>query len=84
MTLISQYNSDGCVGRCDARCYNAKGLQCDCICGGRNHGVGRQKAIENTRQHAEQIVEEHNLQHPEDKVVIESTQPDWESGPELF
>jgi len=47
-TLISAHNGDGCIGRCDARCYNAKGERCRCICGGRNHGVGREKAANNT------------------------------------
>ena len=28
------------MGRCDARCYNAKGTVCKCICGGINHGCG--------------------------------------------
>lgn len=49
-TLIAAYNSEGCIGRCDAKCYNAKHPDCDCICGGRNHGVGRQKAEQNTRE----------------------------------
>lgn len=49
MTLIAIYTNDGCVGRCDARCYNARSKTCDCICGGKNHGAGQQKAIENTR-----------------------------------
>ena len=26
--------------RCDAKCRNAKGTECHCICGGVNHGVG--------------------------------------------
>ena len=25
--------------RCDASCHGAKGLDCDCCCGGRYHGV---------------------------------------------
>lgn len=33
--------------RCDARCYNAKGHKCTCICGGKNHGAGKKKALEN-------------------------------------
>jgi hypothetical protein len=53
VTLISVYNSEGCVGRCDARCYMAEGGHCDCICRGKNHGVGRNKAIDNTRENAE-------------------------------
>lgn len=46
-TLIAVYNSDGCVGRCDARCYLAKTPECDCICGGKNHGAGVARAIYN-------------------------------------
>lgn len=30
--------------KCDERCYNAKRLGCDCICGGVNHGLGREHA----------------------------------------
>ena len=52
-TLIAVYNSEGCVGRCDARCYNAKGGTCDCICGGVNHGAGVNQAMANTREMAE-------------------------------
>jgi hypothetical protein len=47
-TLIAVYNSDGCVGRCDAKCYEAVDPDCDCVCGGRNHGVGRAQAATNT------------------------------------
>lgn len=32
---------------CDARCYNAIHEDCDCCCGGLNHGVGEDKAREN-------------------------------------
>lgn len=53
ITLISVYNSDGCVGRCDARCYNADGGACDCVCGGRNHGAGLATAAKNTEECAE-------------------------------
>ena len=52
-TLITAGNSEG-SRRCDARCYNAKGPKCDCICGGRNHGAGLQQAGENTREMAEE------------------------------
>jgi hypothetical protein len=47
-TLIVVGNSEGVVGRCDAKCYEAREPECDCICGGRNHGVGLQRALENT------------------------------------
>ncbi|MFZ5882473.1 MAG: hypothetical protein ACOYYI_01685 [Chloroflexota bacterium] len=53
-TLIAVYGSDGCEGRCDARCYEAHEPHCDCICGGRNHGAGLQRAMQNTREMAEE------------------------------
>jgi predicted methyltransferase MtxX (methanogen marker protein 4) len=56
-TLIAVYNSEGCVGRCDAKCYNAWEPDCDCICQGRNHGAGKQQAIDNTRELAESWLE---------------------------
>jgi len=56
-TLIAVCNSDGCQGRCDANCYDAHEPDCDCICGGRNHGAGQQQAIGNTREMAESWLE---------------------------
>jgi hypothetical protein len=52
-TLIAVYNSEGCVGRCDAKCYEAAAGDCHCICGGKNHGAGRQQAERNVRQYTE-------------------------------
>lgn len=49
-TLIAVYNSRGCVGRCDARCYEAKSKTCHCICGGKNHGQGRTAALKNNEE----------------------------------
>jgi hypothetical protein len=49
-TLIAVYTGDGCAGRCDAKCYNAWGPECHCICRGANHGAGKQEAIDNTRE----------------------------------
>jgi hypothetical protein len=57
-TLIAVYNSEGCVGRCDARCYDAAEEPCECICQGRNHAAGRQQAIDNTRELAESWLEQ--------------------------
>jgi predicted RNase H-like HicB family nuclease len=56
-TLIAVYNSEGCVGRCDAKCYNATEPKCDCICRGANHGKGYQQAAANTERMAEAWVE---------------------------
>lgn len=47
-TLIFVGNSDG-ERRCDAKCYDAQGGKCDCVCGGRNHGAGLSQAQKNTR-----------------------------------
>jgi len=46
MILMSQGNSEG-ERRCDARCYNAEGPDCDCCCGGANHGIGLKQAKAN-------------------------------------
>lgn len=59
VTLIAVHNSDGCVGRCEAKCYEALHPGCDCICGGQNHGAGFDKAVENTRELAETWIEEY-------------------------
>ena len=56
--LIAVYTGDGCAGRCDAKCYNAWGPECHCICQGANHGAGRQEAIENTRELGESWLEQ--------------------------
>lgn len=34
--------------RCTARCYSATEPECTCICRGRNHGVGRERALAQT------------------------------------
>ncbi len=46
-TLITAYDKSGPIGRCDAKCHYAYQPGCTCICGGKNHGVGIHKAIEN-------------------------------------
>jgi hypothetical protein len=56
--LIAAYTGDGCVGRCDAKCYNAWGPECHCICQGTNHGAGKQEAIDNTRELGESWLEQ--------------------------
>ena len=47
MILIEVKNSNGVVGRCDAKCYHARDKKCDCCCGGANHGVGLTQALAN-------------------------------------
>lgn len=52
MVLI-EVLSGGRRRRCDARCYRGRVGRCRCVCGGKNHGVGFERAMENTRQMAE-------------------------------
>lgn len=56
MVLIEVLTPSGVVGRCDARCYNATRRGCDCVCGGKNHGKGLQRALANTREGAVEMV----------------------------
>lgn len=63
-TLIAVYKSGGergaiCVGRCDAKCYQAQSPDCDCICGGKNHGAGLEQAVENTREQVEEWLQDY-------------------------
>lgn len=71
-TLIAVYNSEGCVGRCDEKCYDAKGDVCECVCGGKNHGKGRQQAIDNIRGGFQEMIDEYKKakQIPEAEGVI--------------
>ena len=62
-TLIAVYNSDGCAGRCDAKCYEANEPECDCICHGRNHGAGLKRAVDNTRELAAAWMDAYSRDH---------------------
>lgn len=70
-TLIAVHNSDGCVGRCDAKCYDAAEPECDCVCGGRNHGAGRRQAMENTRALAGEWIEQWKKDRPGEEFNFE-------------
>jgi len=41
VTRIVRFNSEGSQHKCDSRCLNAKRNDCECSCGGANHGAGR-------------------------------------------
>lgn len=63
-TLIEVRGGDSeLIGRCDARCYNAEHPDCACVCGGRNHGVGLSRALDNTRVLADAIIAEYVERH---------------------
>lgn len=42
MTTVFTAGSSEGERRCDAKCHDATAGDCDCICGGRYHGVGKQ------------------------------------------
>lgn len=44
-TALAVYSSDGCEGRCDAKCHTAQEPECDCVCGGRNHAKGSSQQV---------------------------------------
>ena len=49
-TLLKVWVDRHLVGVCDRECYNADGGDCDCCCGGVNHGVGLLQATRNLRE----------------------------------
>lgn len=86
-TVLAVYNSDGCVGRCDANCHDAKSAHCTCICGGKNHGAGLQKAIENnhervglTAEDLERYAREHGFQCDALHVIDRNAVPSRKSA----
>jgi hypothetical protein len=62
----------GGARRCDARCYNAKGDDCHCVCGGKNHGVGHDVALKNVQEHGDEMAEAYESENPEHEVVIKT------------
>ena len=56
--MIAVYNSDGCIGRCDAKCHNATGPRCTCVCGGKNHGCALKQAQPNSWEISEEDIQE--------------------------
>lgn len=70
--LIYASNSEGCTGRCDANCHNAStpACECDCICGGMNHGVGEKRAQENTAKYVDTWIERWEKKFPDQKVHV--------------
>jgi hypothetical protein len=57
-TLMQWGNSDGIQGRCDAKCHNAATSHCNCMCGGRYHGGGRDGTLaDRVTNYSEEIFE---------------------------
>lgn len=68
-TLITAHDSAGNVLTCDARCYNAKGTECHCICGGLNHGKGENIATTFTDHLYELITMQIKIRFKNTKLV---------------
>ena len=66
-TLIELHKSNGKTRRCDARCYNGRKTNCSCICGGRNHGRGFARAVQET---VDDIFPELRKNNPEDHISL--------------
>jgi len=54
-TLIIIRHRGRTVGRCDARCHDAKTPKCNCVCGGRNHGCGYNQGLLNNQRNLAEI-----------------------------
>lgn len=39
VTRIIRYKKNPSLHKCDSRCMNATGNNCECSCGGANHGI---------------------------------------------
>lgn len=68
-TLITASSSAGIVGTCDARCYNATGDTCACICYGLNHGKGEEFAITFTDHLCEIMAQQIKMRYPHVTLV---------------
>lgn len=55
--LIKVYDSDGKeIGKCGYSCYAATKPECNCICGGKNHGIGFKAAMAQAAEITEAII----------------------------
>ena len=55
---------------CDARCYMAKGDDCHCVCGGKNHGIGFDAAMKNTKDNGDEMVKDFLEKNPGSDIEI--------------
>lgn len=58
------------VSKCDSRCYQAKQPDCDCVCGGANHGKGLEQSIINTQQHWKEWVQRFRKRRKLTKLTV--------------
>lgn len=65
--IMVQESASGEKRVCDGKCYNALGPDCDCICGGMNHGVGYIQAVKNVEDliNNERKLDHYDFERPE-------------------
>lgn len=88
MTVVITWSDGNSTRRCDGKCHNAKGDRCNCICGGRNHGVGEVQAIRNAREDVEDVLNAEGFSlrplqltlelDPEVRSKVDNPVPLWE------
>jgi hypothetical protein len=47
---------DGKTVNCDGKCHGAKNPKCECICGGKYHGISKDMPNPETLEEAEKLV----------------------------
>lgn len=68
-TLILRKDKSGAItGVCGAKCYNAKGKKCHCVCAGINHGLGLEKAKYKTDKNRTPLLQ---TRKPGDCIIIQ-------------
>lgn len=72
-TLMTVSNNEGSK-RCDKKCYDATSPECDCCCGGMNHGKGLKTAIQNTEQYGKELLNKIKKENPNVTATINAIQ----------
>lgn len=64
-SLLTVINHRGPQAHCGSACYNATSPQCDCVCGGENHGRGFAAADLHTAINAQRLAQTFARTRPE-------------------
>ena len=67
--LITIVARNHLIYSCDEHCYNATGHRRDCVCGGANRGLGRQRARRNTLRHWKEWADAWQARHPDLEIL---------------
>jgi hypothetical protein len=61
MTAILSQSVEGRARSCDAKCHRAKRPSCHCICGGKYHGIARDRTEPSSLEEAEKMLSHQGL-----------------------